>query len=558
MHRVRSALTPLLAVVLLASASTASAQTIDDLEKRMDCSDFVPAATEPLPSSERIVVRVAVVLHDIDLATARETLANAQRAYAPLNIQLEPTYLYAYVPEREVEAVFAKLKSLFGGKRPAWAHAVLLLSAEDFPPQTTGGIDPAGVADCVGGITKPEESFAIAEVSENDNADEAEVVAHEVGHLFGAHHHYANCAMGSREQGTYEDVCTTMFNDVLLQSLTFGPLEASTIRAYAESFVDPLTVAPPADGTALTPIPASTRLAPDVCANPVFTDPVDDVATWPGLESDEADVIEARYVFRAGRPWFRIEVKAADGQFEGADGVEWTLGFTAAKAKKTLVAQWDGNAAPTAVLTDVASGATTPVAGGRVLEGAPGIVEIPWPLALDTKLVFETFRGRIGPLVKTPELLFHTDNADPAIERGRLADCASARPADGTKTTGKPPAGSGGHDHASLPGRHPTGTAAGASERGTAASRRAARSRGARRFVLADRSARRASRARRLTFRVTGAAGRVALRLLDRRGRVVGRGVRRGTTAIVKLRRAVKPGRYTLVAGARRVTVTLR
>ena len=55
----------------------------------------------------------------------------------------------------------------------------------------------------------------------------AEVFAHEMGHLIGAHHHYANCVEGNLSSTDQNDLspCTLMFPAVNFASLNFAALE---------------------------------------------------------------------------------------------------------------------------------------------------------------------------------------------------------------------------------------------------------------------------------------------------------------------------------------------
>jgi hypothetical protein len=67
-----------------------------------------------------------------------------------------------------------------------------------------------------------------------------EVAAHELGHLMGAHHHYANCVEGNLT-GEASDLspCTLMFNYIDLQSLNFSVLEGVTVRGHAVKYASP-------------------------------------------------------------------------------------------------------------------------------------------------------------------------------------------------------------------------------------------------------------------------------------------------------------------------------
>lgn len=76
----------------------------------------------------------------------------------------------------------------------------------------------------------------------NPNVDAtAEVFAHEMGHLMGAHHHYANCAEGNVSSAGPSDLspCTLMFPAVNFASLNFAALEGATVRGHAVNYAKP-------------------------------------------------------------------------------------------------------------------------------------------------------------------------------------------------------------------------------------------------------------------------------------------------------------------------------
>ena len=76
----------------------------------------------------------------------------------------------------------------------------------------------------------------------NPNVDAtAEVMAHEMGHLMGAHHHYSNCVEGNLTSAGPSDVspCTLMFPAVNFASLNFAALEGSTVRGHAVQHASP-------------------------------------------------------------------------------------------------------------------------------------------------------------------------------------------------------------------------------------------------------------------------------------------------------------------------------
>ena len=69
----------------------------------------------------------------------------------------------------------------------------------------------------------------------------AEVISHEIGHLMGAHHHYANCVEGNLSSDGPGDLspCTLMFNSVNNASLSFSSVEGAVVRGHAVNYAAP-------------------------------------------------------------------------------------------------------------------------------------------------------------------------------------------------------------------------------------------------------------------------------------------------------------------------------
>jgi hypothetical protein len=176
------------------------------------------------------------------------------KAYKPLGLKLDVVGSREVVLEgTDSKELLNQVKTLFPNlSRPVGSDAVLLFTSVDITGGANGS-SVAGQADCVGGILFPTKSFVVIE--DRKPTDDglafgpvsffgetaAKIATHELAHLLGAHHQYANCVEGIPSELDRSEVspCTAMFNDVGLVSLAFGALEASVIRGYAEEYARP-------------------------------------------------------------------------------------------------------------------------------------------------------------------------------------------------------------------------------------------------------------------------------------------------------------------------------
>lgn len=185
---------------------------------------------------------------------AAELVAPVARAYDPLGIDLTFTYdlLMPLLPDgtarvrtSDIDEMIGLAKTQYGGRRPAGTDAVYVLT--DREASSGGSESVAGKADCVGGIRSADTAFAAGEWIDNDSLGitgplafspdtGAKVVAHELGHLLGAHHHYAECVTGvaSEPLGDVLSTCTLMINDVGLASLHFSHANGAVARGFAD------------------------------------------------------------------------------------------------------------------------------------------------------------------------------------------------------------------------------------------------------------------------------------------------------------------------------------
>ena len=224
----------------LLAALPAQAQKSDP-ENPPDCLQLTPGAVSV--NTTAVTLNLRIVLDGVAMERATQALTDAQKAYTPLNISINPSYQFVSFTNRDSAALIAEAKGRFGGERPAGTDAVYVMTAKDL---TTDGTDNsvAGQADCIGGIAFSDKAFAVGEALEDSplsagvvvisKLNAAKVLGHELGHLLGAHHHYANCGEAA---GGGDAPCTLMFNDVSLQALKFSTVNSSVVRGAAQEYV---------------------------------------------------------------------------------------------------------------------------------------------------------------------------------------------------------------------------------------------------------------------------------------------------------------------------------
>jgi hypothetical protein len=227
-----------------------------------DCLELVPAAIA-LPvvdNGQRIELSVMLLLDGTDANVAQQLMERAAVSYSPLGIDL---VLKRTRPVNYTSILSGDLirdaKITVGGKPPKGIDLVGVFTNKQMQG-VAGGATVVGQADCIGGVRWPEHSFFVVsdirdiedpqtgttgtlnQLGFNPNVDAtAEVFAHEIGHLMGAHHHYANCVEGNLASGGDGDIspCSLMFNAVNFASLRFTVLSGAVVRGHAVNYAAP-------------------------------------------------------------------------------------------------------------------------------------------------------------------------------------------------------------------------------------------------------------------------------------------------------------------------------
>jgi reprolysin-like metallo-peptidase family M12B len=217
-----------------------------------ECLEPVPAAASVrgiTDEGQQITLATTVLLDGVTRERAQDAMARAADSYAPLGVTLTARYQDVAFTGDGAQELIDQAKARFGGSRPRNADLVYVLTSKDI--QAGGNYGVAGMADCIGGVRFDSQAFAVGEVWNDEDlaigplrfyADTtAKIAAHELGHLMGGHHHYANCAEGTKTEQEVVEVspCTLMFNFVDFQSVHFSTLNRQVVRGHAVEFASP-------------------------------------------------------------------------------------------------------------------------------------------------------------------------------------------------------------------------------------------------------------------------------------------------------------------------------
>jgi hypothetical protein len=230
------------------AVSSAAAAAPIEIGHIPECLEAVPAAVA-VPG-DPVTLDVTVLLDGVTSARATHIMNVAASSYSPLGIALRYGFQTVGFGTDSASGIIEAAKSHFGGARPAGSDVVLVLTSKDI--QDGGNTAVAGLADCIGGVAFPENAFAVAEVTVPDAGSPigplvlgyempAKIAAHEIGHLMGAHHHYANCVEGIGADDLSGDTgpCTLMSNFVDFQGRNFSTLEGAVVRGHATDYARP-------------------------------------------------------------------------------------------------------------------------------------------------------------------------------------------------------------------------------------------------------------------------------------------------------------------------------
>lgn len=171
---------------------------------------------------------------------ARQIMGKVVEAFRHVGVTVRPTFQSTTLTAGpDVDALFDEMRLLLGGSVPEGYDVVHALTLKDVA-------GAAGYADCVGGSRSRERAFSISEAVPGKVPNliagtpmpvwpweqEAYYAAHEIGHLLGGNHDFANCVEGALlvDEDTPAP-CTLMYPYANI-TFQFSTLNRALVRGY--------------------------------------------------------------------------------------------------------------------------------------------------------------------------------------------------------------------------------------------------------------------------------------------------------------------------------------
>jgi hypothetical protein len=154
-----------------------------------------------------------------------------RKAYGSLGIAVAPSYEKVRFRGRDAERLNRQAKKHYGGKRPRGTDVVYTLTSKNITAGAVGD-DVAGLADCIGGVRYARRAFAVGEVSKGGEGT-GKIMAHEVGHLLGGHHHYTSPEGLLAADPNLLDL---MGPSLSLIGLRFSTLNSVMVKGHAQKY----------------------------------------------------------------------------------------------------------------------------------------------------------------------------------------------------------------------------------------------------------------------------------------------------------------------------------
>lgn len=241
LRRLLSLLTALglaLAAVLLSGPTPSGADpvVVPDIDGGLaTCTQLSPHAVAVSGATVRLDLRI--LLDGVTRDHAERAVASMRKAYRPLGIGVAASYDVVELSGVDAQRLIEQAKRVYGGKRPAGVDVVYAMTSKDVTSTGATGGQLIGQADCIGGIRTARTAFAVGEIGRvsipTTTEGTGKVMAHEVGHLLGGHHHYA-----SAEGLLASDpaVLSLMGPAIDTDALRFSSLNGLMVRGHAQRY----------------------------------------------------------------------------------------------------------------------------------------------------------------------------------------------------------------------------------------------------------------------------------------------------------------------------------
>lgn len=240
LHRYRLLVAASLTVLLVAGPMPSQADPVVvpdvlapiDSDHLLSCTEFVPHAVSL--ESKRVHLDLRILLDGVGRRMAARAVASMRKAYTPLGIRVAPTYEKVSFKGRDADGLTRQAKRRYQGKRPRGVDIVYTMTNKDISAPGAAGDNVAGLADCIGGVRFAKHAFAVGETFDS-TVDTGKVMAHEVGHLLGGHHHYTSPEGLLGPEANLLDLMGPSLSQI---SLRFSTLNSLMVKAHAQLYAD--------------------------------------------------------------------------------------------------------------------------------------------------------------------------------------------------------------------------------------------------------------------------------------------------------------------------------